>query len=96
MKREELCNDPEVVKEMLKTLTAFGISMRLEKFEIPKALLLLDEPWTPESGLVTAAFKLKRPAIESTFKQDIDRLYAILQEEFTVKPKTAANKVAPV
>jgi len=32
----------------------------LENFEIPAKIILLPDPWTPESGLVTAALKIKK------------------------------------
>jgi len=48
---------------------------RLEKFEVPAKIVLLPEPWTPESGLVTAALKLKREQIKTKFKDDLDKLY---------------------
>ena len=96
MSRSELCNDPAVSKDVLKTLAGFGLSKHLERFEIPKAILLIDEPWTPDLGLVTAALKLKRPAIEAAYKHDIDRMYAVVNEEFTERPKPGSNKVVPV
>jgi len=37
---------------------------------------LLSDPWTPESGLVTAALKLKREAIKKTFAEELSKLYA--------------------
>ena len=49
---------------------------RLEKFEIPSKIKLLSEPWTPESGLVTAALKLKRDVIRKAFSAELSRLYA--------------------
>lgn len=49
---------------------------RLEKFEIPAKIKLLSEPWTPESGLVTAALKLKRDVIKKAFSEDLSKLYA--------------------
>ncbi|PQP91787.1 hypothetical protein Pyn_12552 [Prunus yedoensis var. nudiflora] len=49
---------------------------RLEKFEIPTKIKLLSEPWTPESGLVTAALKLKRDVIKKAFSEDLSKLYA--------------------
>lgn len=52
-----------------------GKAARLEKFEIPAKILLLSEPWTPESGLVTAALKLKREQIKTKFKDDLNTLY---------------------
>ena len=50
-------------------------SFRLEKFEIPKALFLVSEPWTPESGLLTAAMKLKRKSLETAFSFEIMEMY---------------------
>lgn len=49
---------------------------RLEKFEIPSKIKLLPEPWTPESGLVTAALKLKRENLKRAFADDLAKLYA--------------------
>lgn len=49
---------------------------RLEKSEIPAKIKLLPEPWTPESGLVTAALKLKREVIRKTFSDDLAKLYS--------------------
>jgi len=48
----------------------------LEKFEIPAKITCLSEPWTPESGLVTAALKLKREVIRKTFQEELAKLYA--------------------
>ena len=56
----------------------------------------VDQPWTPESGMVTAALKLKRPTIDAFYKPDIDRMYSIINDEFNAKPKVNANKVVPV
>ena len=50
--------------------------MGCEKFEIPKAISLLPEIWTPDSGLVTAAMKLKRKEIESRFANHLNIMYA--------------------
>ena len=36
---------------------------------------LVPEAWTPESGMVTAAFKLKRKIIQNFFQQDINNMY---------------------
>lgn len=48
---------------------------KLEKFEIPAKIKLLTDPWTPESGLVTAALKLKREQLKGKFKDDLNALY---------------------
>jgi len=72
---EEICKDNEVVQEVLKKLTVHGKTNGLEKFEIPTAITLCPEVWMPESGLVTAAFKLKRKAIQLAFQPAIDLMY---------------------
>lgn len=48
---------------------------KLERFEIPKKIRLSAEPWTPETGLVTDAFKLKRKELKTHYQEDIERMY---------------------
>lgn len=48
---------------------------KLERFEIPKKIRLSAEPWTPETGLVTDAFKLKRKELKTHYQDDIERMY---------------------
>lgn len=52
------------------------ITAKLEKFELPTALFLTSELWTPDTGLVTAAFKLKRKSIQVKYQDAINRMYA--------------------
>jgi len=73
--REELCSDKEVVEEVRMVVAKHGAEQRLAKFEIPQAVFLLAEPWTPESGLITAAMKLKRKSLEAAFGAEIAVLY---------------------
>ena len=49
--REEACSNPKIVEELTKDLWKHGLNQRLEKFEIPKALTLVADLWTPQSGL---------------------------------------------
>lgn len=50
-------------------------SSKLDKFELPAKIKLMPEPWTPESGLVTAALKLKREQVKAKFKDELQKLY---------------------
>ena len=66
-------------------------SSRLEKFEIPGAVTLTQVEWTPvrisrllgksnlinfqDTGLTTAAMKLKRKPLQEFYKDDLDRMY---------------------
>jgi len=59
-----------------KMIMEYGVKNGLEKFELPlKILLITNEEWTPESGLVTAAFKIRRKQVVARYKQEIDMLY---------------------
>ncbi|XVF39334.1 hypothetical protein PTKIN_Ptkin01aG0026200 [Pterospermum kingtungense] len=72
----ELCEKEETVKEVHSSLVQIGKKSRLDKFEIPSKIKLISTPWIPESGLVTAALKIKREAIRKAFSEDLAKLYA--------------------
>ncbi|KAB1209104.1 Long chain acyl-CoA synthetase 8 [Morella rubra] len=72
----ELCDKVEAVSEVQQSLTKVGKAAKLDKFEIPAKIRLLPEPWTPESGLVTAALKIKREQLKAMFKDELQKLYA--------------------
>ena len=72
--REELCKNAKVIGHVLETLTSHA-KANLEKFEIPRAVGLLPDIWTPDTGLVTAALKLKRKQIQFKYQEIIDDLY---------------------
>lgn len=71
----ELCGKKETVSEVQQSLNKVGKEARLDKFEIPAKIKLMDEAWMPESGLVTAALKLKREQLKAKFKEDLQKLY---------------------
>lgn len=48
---------------------------KLQKFEIPAQIRLCKEVWSPDMGLVTAAFKLKRKEIQERYQHEINRMY---------------------
>ena len=73
-KRETLCKNPALIDYVLKDISNY-VSKRLERFEIPKAITLVSELWTPDSGFVTSAMKLKRKPIQSAYQNDINRMY---------------------
>lgn len=71
----ELCNQDEAVKEVQQSLLKAAKAAKLDKFEIPAKIMLLPDAWTPESGLVTAALKLKREQLKAKYKAELDKLY---------------------
>ncbi|KAF2880048.1 hypothetical protein ILUMI_26117 [Ignelater luminosus] len=73
---EDLCILPDIEKAVLQELAEHGKKSKLEKFEIPAAVKLCTEVWSPDMGLVTAAFKLKRKDIQERYQHEINRMYA--------------------
>ncbi|XP_073065200.1 long chain acyl-CoA synthetase 8-like isoform X2 [Primulina eburnea] len=71
----DLCKKSEAKNEVQQSLFKAAKAAKLEKSEIPAKVTLLPEPWTPESGLVTAALKLKRESLKSKFKDELELLY---------------------
>ena len=74
---KELCISEEVRSAVFKEITAHSKKVRLERFEIPGAITLVQEPWTPESGLVTAVFKLRRKQIQDYYTKELQKMYTI-------------------
>lgn len=66
--------DLDLVQVYLLT-RVFSVSAQLERFEIPRKIRLSPDPWTPETGLVTDAYKLKRKELKTHYQQDIERMY---------------------
>ncbi|XP_057857907.2 long chain acyl-CoA synthetase 9, chloroplastic isoform X1 [Cryptomeria japonica] len=71
----DLCLNKDSNKEVYGSLLKAAKNSKLEKFEIPAKIKLLPDAWTPETGLVTAALKLKREALKKTFSEKLSKLY---------------------
>ncbi|XP_072519112.1 long-chain-fatty-acid--CoA ligase 4 [Salminus brasiliensis] len=72
---EEICNHPVMEMEVLREIKDVAKTIKLQRFEIPVKVHLSPEPWTPETGLVTDAFKLKRKELKNHYLHDIERMY---------------------
>jgi long-chain acyl-CoA synthetase len=73
---EVMCRDPELEKAVLKELQEHGKKCKLQKFEIPGAVKLISEVWSPDTDLVTAAFKIKRRNVQDRYQSEINSMYA--------------------
>jgi long-chain acyl-CoA synthetase len=80
---EILLNDKDVQHFVLKELNSHGLRNRLQKFELPQALTLVQEQWTPESGLITASFKMRRKKIQIFYQRYIDKMYEVEENSKT-------------
>ena len=73
---EELCSDPRMERLVLIEIQKHAVKCgRLSKLEIPQAVKLVSEVWTPDTGLVTAALKLKRKNIQDHYQKLIDVMF---------------------
>ncbi|TNN38107.1 Long-chain-fatty-acid--CoA ligase 4 [Liparis tanakae] len=72
---EEICTHPDMEREVLKEIKEVAANIKLQRFEIPVKVHLSPEPWTPETGLVTDAFKLKRMELKNHYLHHIERMY---------------------
>lgn len=72
---EQLAKDQTVIDAVAKSLLDFGLARNLEKFEIPKKITLVLEEWTPDSGLVTAAMKIRRRQMDEKYEEEIEEMY---------------------
>ncbi|XP_077988070.1 fatty acid CoA ligase Acsl3-like [Glandiceps talaboti] len=72
---EDLCKNKDMEREVMKVIQQTSAQAKLERFEVPGKIMLCPEVWTPDAGLVTEAFKLKRKELKKFYQADIDRLY---------------------
>ncbi|OQR78922.1 long-chain-fatty-acid--CoA ligase 4-like [Tropilaelaps mercedesae] len=72
---KELCEEPEVKKAATNEILEHARRCNLHKMEIPTKIKLCSESWLPDSGLVTAAFKIRRKQITTYYQKDIDEMY---------------------
>ncbi|GIY25369.1 long-chain-fatty-acid--CoA ligase 4 [Caerostris extrusa] len=75
MPLHKLCRDPSVISAFSKAIVQQGQKSKLMRTEIPTKVTLCSEEWQPETGLVTAAFKIRRKIIEQFYQNSIDEMY---------------------
>ncbi|CAK7269754.1 long-chain fatty acid-CoA ligase [Sporothrix epigloea] len=73
---EELVHDKKLQSAVLKELQSAGRAGGLSGIEIIDGVVLTDEEWTPQNGLVTAAQKLNRRGILEKLKSEVASAYA--------------------
>ncbi|KAF8963791.1 long-chain-fatty-acid-CoA-ligase [Flammula alnicola] len=72
-----LCSDPYVHHLVLNACNEVGKKNGLKGSEVLYGVVLTPEEWTPESGLVTAAMKVKRTAVATVFEEAIKYVYSL-------------------
>jgi long-chain acyl-CoA synthetase len=72
---EQLVHDPEVRELVLNELQNVGRKAGLAPFEVIEGLVLADEEWSSQNGLLTPAQKLSRRKIVPLYQKEIDAAY---------------------
>ncbi|CAJ0597722.1 unnamed protein product [Cylicocyclus nassatus] len=70
-----MCANEKIKAEFLKQMNEHAKKSKLSRAEMPVAIHLCEEIWTPDSGLLTEALKLKRKPLQSRYQTVIDELY---------------------
>eukprot|EP01105_Mastigella_eilhardi_P021604 TRINITY_DN5246_c0_g1_i1.p1 TRINITY_DN5246_c0_g1~~TRINITY_DN5246_c0_g1_i1.p1 ORF type:complete len:713 (+),score=190.81 TRINITY_DN5246_c0_g1_i1:45-2141(+) len=72
---DHACRDKAVLAAVRQSLEQCAKEARLSGFERLLGFVLVNDEWTPENGLVTAAMKLKRREVYEKYKHLITALY---------------------
>jgi len=67
----KLCEDQSLKEFYLRDLQAIAKKNGFKAIEVVQGVVLSPEEWTPESGLVTAAQKVQRKAVEKKYLEEI-------------------------
>lgn len=71
-----ILDSPQFCKEVTRSFQETARSSGRQSFEVVRHVRLLNEEWTPENDVLTAAMKLKRRVIEKRYKDIIDEMFA--------------------
>ncbi|KAL1442844.1 hypothetical protein MTO96_030595 [Rhipicephalus appendiculatus] len=77
---KDLCQDAEVTKAAEEAILEYARGSGLLKTEVPGRVKLCVEEWKPDTGLVTATYKIRRKPLQSFYQRDIDAMYGISEE----------------
>lgn len=72
----DLKNNDKLKQAVLKSLSIIAQKDNKKSFEQVGDLILIDEEWTVENGMLTNSMKLKRQDIIKKYKPQIDAMYA--------------------
>jgi long-chain acyl-CoA synthetase len=71
----QLCTSTEIVTDVLAELNESAKRAGFKGVELLKAVRLVSDEWTAETGMLTAAQKIKRKDVVKKYKTEIDAMY---------------------
>lgn len=78
-KLSDLCANPTIttkVREAMRLAAKTGKD-KLKEIEIPKKIVLVDDEWTPDNGLITASLKIRRKQLQLKYSAVLDEMFGI-------------------
>ena len=75
---EDACKNKQIIEKVFETFREAAKTGKLHKQEIPSKIYLISEQWTPESGFVTDALKLKR-LVRDFLKKKFYRKFVVVK-----------------
>lgn len=72
---ETLCEDNRIRASIFDNIKTHGQQKKLDRSEMPQKMHLTPTPWTPDTGLVTDSFKLKRKELSKAFAKELSAMY---------------------
>jgi len=79
--KADLIKDKRVERDILKSMDEVGRAEGLKGFEVVKRVLLVDEEFSVENGLLTPTMKVKRHAVAKRYESEIRELYERSEEK---------------
>ncbi|KAL5315222.1 hypothetical protein ACEPPN_017873 [Leptodophora sp. 'Broadleaf-Isolate-01'] len=76
----DLVHEEKIQREVLHQMQAIGRRSGLAGIEMIVGVVLADEEWTPQNGLVTATLKLNRKALSDKYQREIEAAYVKSKE----------------
>ncbi|KAJ3080641.1 long-chain fatty acid-CoA ligase [Rhizoclosmatium hyalinum] len=73
---EELCSRKDIKNAVLASFAEIHKATKLQGAEKIGAVFISKEEWTPQNGLLTAAMKLQRKQITTTYAKEIKAMYS--------------------
>lgn len=71
----EQCNDPAIITAILQSFSDIGKKLSYAKKELPVTITLVEEEWSQDNGLLTAAMKMKRKQVNDFYKTQIKDMF---------------------
>ena len=81
-KVEDLVRDEEIYKMLDKEMDQF--QKKLANYERVRKFILLDKPFTIESGEITPSLKIKRQYVEERYQDLIEQMYQSLDKSVPI------------